>query len=347
MNSSEFRNIRKTIEETIGKKEKDRSVQRITMLKERGILNSLLNKTIKPDFKTLLLGFIEILEEPTLVDKPNYRKVLAYTENDYLKLFKTYGYELGSWLNKEQVLTPENNKSFFNFPLFFKESCRKCNIPKYASMDLEELDKLLSDYIDLKHTKSKEPRKDRKTIEDEVDVLLHTESPDKNVYNTRAESESYNKLSHLSYDARVISVSKKLGSGYGFDLLALVGDYEIAVTTKASNNMESFLLSKTEYDCMVKASKQRHTNYLVHKYLFNESSYDVKMFTSYFYDECSNTLIDCEDNSNICKIEEKKFYAKNGILKTRYVCTPVTFKFELSDREKRLTLKLTNKNNND
>ena len=58
MNSREYNNINKIIQKSIGLREKDRHPARIIMLKERGILNSIFNKSIKNDFNTILEGFI-------------------------------------------------------------------------------------------------------------------------------------------------------------------------------------------------------------------------------------------------------------------------------------------------
>lgn len=333
MATIEYQRICKKINILLGpSKRYNRTVDKIKYKKQKGILNSNFNKIIKEDFKEILLGFIDILEEPTLINTPNYRKILAYTENDYLKLFSSYGYELGSWLTKDSKLTPENNRSFFNFPLFFKESCRKCNIPRYANMDLDKLDYMLSNFIDLKHTKSLEPRKDRDVIEDEVRVLMHVKSPEKNEYNTEAEYSSAGKLARMNRDSKILFVTKDYGSGYGFDLLGTIDGIENLVTVKACDDNESFLLSKKEYDEMVKASKLPHTRYYIHKYLYDKNKanlfrHECLLFTSYVYDPDNEVLMDISDEENICNIERKEFITKNGVKKVRYVCTPVKFKY--------------------
>ena len=69
----------------------------------------------------------------------------------------------------------------------------------------------------------------------------------------------------------------------------------------------------------------------------NENTY--KMRTIFTYDKENEVLVDIEDDSNICNIERKEFYGKNGILKTRYVCTPVKFKYVKEDHSLKKVLK--------
>lgn len=338
MTSEEYKRISKAIVVALGpSKRYNRTAENIKKQKESGALDYKFKKFVKPDFKILLKGFINILEDPSLKNKPNYRRILLYTENDFLKLFESYSFELGSWLTKETDLTPDNNRSFFNFPLFFKESCRKCNINKYAIMSEEELDILLSNSIDLKHTQSIVPRKDRNIIEKEIKVVTHTMSPSMNMYNTLAEEYSYNGL--INSNDKVIRVSRDCGSGYGFDLLSVNDDREDIITIKACDNMESFLLSKTEYNAMIKACNESNTNYYIHKYLFVKDEKTYRLFNIYEYDKSNNVLVDVKDDSNICNIERKEFYGKNGILKTRYVCTPVNFKYVKEDHSLKKVLK--------
>lgn len=334
MNSREYNNINKIIQKSIGLREKDRNPARIIMLKERGILNSIFNKSIKNDFKTILEGFIEILEEPTLDNKPNYKKLLSYSENDFIKLFKTYGYELASWLNKEKVLTKENNRAFFNFPLFFKESCRKCSITKYATMDLEEIEKRLNTCVDLIHKESIEPRKDRNVLEKEIDVVLHTKAPAKNIYNTAAEEYSYKLLVSDNKDGKVERVSRDYGTGYGYDLLSVYEKRELLVVAKGAYNIESFILSKTEYETM-----KKYSNFQIHKYMLNTNE---NRRTIYRYDGVSNILVDLEDPTNICTIEEKISYKKNNVKKYSYICTPAVIKYEKETGKKIMVLKNNN-----
>lgn len=341
MNSIEFKRIGRSIENVLGSSKRyNRTVYNIKKAKATGSLNFRFNKLIKLDFKTILDGFIEIMEEPTLKNKPYYRKVLAYKDNDFVRLFESYGYEISSWLVKDKELTKENNIAFFNFPLFFKESCRKCSIYRYATMDIKEIEELLKNYIDLKYTKSIVPRKDRDNIEDEILALGHTQSPSMNQYNTLSEEFSYSSLLSRTRPVQVIRVSKEVGSGFGFDLLQVDGERETLVATKASDNMESFLLSKVEYDTMVKASDLNNTRYYIDKYLFTEDGI-VRLKTRYAYDRNNDVLVDIEDESNICNIERKDFTGKNGIPRVNFVCTPVKFKFEKSDREKGFELKKT------
>ena len=326
MYSKEYQNISKAIEVALGFQKQDRNVFNIKKQKQNGSLDYKFKKFVKPDFIIILKEFIEIMEEPTLEKKPVYRKVLAYKDNDFIRLFDSYGYEISSWLNKDKELNPENNRAFINFPLFFKESCRKCSINRYATKTVEELEVLLSKYIDIKHTESLRPRKDRKNIEEEVLAVMHTESPKPNQYNIKAEEYSYRSLLSNTRPVQVIRVSKEVGSGFGFDILQVDDDIETLVTTKASDNMESFKLSKREYEVMEETSKYRNTRYYIDKYLFTKEG-SVRLKTRYVYDKYNEVLVDVEDESNICNIARQDYVTKNGVQKTRYVCTPVKFKF--------------------
>ena len=347
MASIEYERISKAIEIALGpNKRMNRTASKIKEQKALGNLDYKFKKFIKEDFKTVLTEFIEILEEPSLMNTPNYRKLVAYKDNDFMRLFESYGYELGSWLTKDKNLTPENNRSFFNFPLFFKESCRKCSVYKYANMSVEEIDILLSNFIDLKHAKGIRPRKDRDNIEDEITVIMHTESSKGNMYNTIAEEDSYDKLCRNNRTGKVERVSKDIGTGFGFDLLNIEYGIETVVVIKACDNQESFLLSRTEYEAMINASKNSYSNLLIHKYLFEKDSGHVRLFTSYRYDSSNDVLVDVNDESNICNIERKDFTGKNGRPKVSYVCTPVKFKYVIEEPKTFKHLLTPDKNSN-
>ena len=316
MESKEYQNISNAIKKRLGYKKEEKIVKKIIKQKEDGSLDYKFKKYIRADFRIILKDFISILESKELENKPYYRKIKAY-KNDFPKLFKTYGYELGSMLNKETILTPENNKSFFNFPLFFKESCRKCCFPRYANMSLDELESLLGSTLDLKHQRSLESRKDRKSLEDEIDVLLHTESTKMNLQNTLAEELTYYSLK----DGEVERVTKECGAGYGFDLLALKDDNEVLISTKASVDNDGFLLSKKEHEVMVNSSILTNTKYYIYKFNFDDNN-QVKSFNIYTYDRDNDVLVDVYDNSNTCGIEERIIKGKNGKPKISYLCIP-------------------------
>lgn len=333
MASVEYERIERKIELILGNNKRfDRTPKKIYTVKNRGILDSIFNKAIKEEFKEMLIGFIDILEEPTLTNTPNYRRVLAYTENDYLKLFESFGFEIGTWLTKTKNIDASNNKSFFNFPLFFKESCRKCSIPRYFTMSEEDIEKILTKTIDLRHCKSLVPRKDRENIEDEINVVMHPISTTMNDYNKRGISSTCSWLARNMKDAKVLRVSEDFGEGYGFDALAVIDGREALAVVKADDSNESFILSKNEYDMMTRSVRQPYTSFTIHKYLYNiDNKNECLMHTVYGYDSENEVLVDIEDDTNICNIERKEFTGKNGAKKVRYICTPVKFKYVKED----------------
>ena len=322
MASQEYINISEQIKRIVGT---DRNISKIYKYKITGKLNKEFSKYIYQDFKTILKDFIEVLDDENMKEKPFYRKVYLYNENDFIKCFINYGYELGTWLNKNKAITPENNKSYFNFPLFFRESCRRCGITnKYTKMDDKELDMFLSECIDLTHGKSLHVRKDRKTIEDEVLVAIHSNENPKSQYERTWDDRT---------KTRTIMVDRDCGQGYGFDILT-VSEYKERLENIVKSDVDgNFKLTRVEYKTMRESCKHERSEYIVETLRLKNGLWFPDKY--YRYNPYRNILVDIKDENNICDIEPQIGFNKTGTMKIEFMCKP-----------KKLNKTLTLKNSN-
>ena len=312
MASQEYINISEQIKRIVGT---DRNISKIYKYKITGKLNKEFTKYIYQDFKVMLKDFIEILDDNDLNNTPYFKKLYLYNQNDFIRCFINYGYELGTWLNKNKAITPENNKSYFNFPLFFRESCRRCGITnKYTKMDDKELLMTLGRYIDLKQEKSNYPRKDRKTIEDEITVVPH------NRINTNPQYRRDNQNSlNLDID--------DFGQGFGFDEIFITSGESLYRNVKVDDN-DVFRLSRIDYKVMHETANEPNSDYFV----FVRSN---KKFCTYKFNKRNNTLVNTKDENDIYVIEPQISFNKSGNMKIEFLCKP-------KEKQKSLTLKNSN-----
>ena len=299
MASQEYINISEQIKRIVGT---DRNISKIYKYKITGKLNKDFTKYIYQDYKTILKEFIELLDNQDLDNTPYFKKIYIYNQNDFIKCFINYGYEKGTWLNKNKAITPENNKSYFNFPLFFRESCRRCGITnKYTKMDDKELLMTLGRYIDLKQEKSNYPRKDRKTIEDEITIVPH------NRINTNPQ---YRRNNQNTLDLDV----EDFGQGFGFDNITVTDGELLSKNVKADEN-NNFRLTRIDYKVMYDSINEPNTDYrVVVKY---KNRYSI-----YKFDKRRRALINTKDETDMYSVELQLTFNKNGNMKEEFLCIP-------------------------
>ena len=318
MESKEYNELSESIKRITGV---DKNIARIYKLKSSGKLNKEFRKYVYENFKIILKDFIQALDDPELAKKPYYRKVYLYNENNYIDCFIHYGYELSTWLNKEKYITPENNKSYFNFPQFFRDSCRRCGITnKYTKMSDQELDLFLGDCIDLIHEKSLHIRKDRDTVEDEINVAIHTIGGKDYEY----DEYSYDELKNDTN--RVFLINRDYGQGYGFDVLVVDEEKEELVKVVKTDDNNFFRLTRTDYKVMNDTLNRPNSFYTIRRYNKINNLYFYLYSNTYKFDKERMLLVDIKDSNNICKIEPRIGFNKTGTMKIEFFCTPETLK---------------------
>lgn len=333
-----------------------RSYQRIRDLKFNGTLIYDFNvKNISKDFRTILLEFIEMLNNPVLNKYPFSRKIQLFNFNDFINCFCCYGYEFGVYFNNNILIKPENNKSFFTFPLFFKEACKRYNIEPYSSMETYEIRDILKKYIDINGRMNPNSRADRnnseyeetvntyytydyKKYDDYIDVLGRKidyynsgEDISKKYMSVDAEYRVFNGWYESSKTKKTYWVSKQFGDGYGYDILDLDEEKEVEslIEVKSSFYNDYFDLTPNEYKTMLETTKHDNSEYLVYKYLYHKQPYIApKNCYIYKFDKEKQLLVDVHDDNHICEIVETEVYDENGDLRRVFRCSPKELKKE-------------------
>ena len=322
--SKEYINIANKIKKLLGATRFDRSVAKIKKKKLLEDLDDDFKIHIKPDLKKMALKFIRVLEDPNLDMEPNYRKLKAYKTN-FPDIFNTYGYELSSMMCTDKRLSPNKNRAFFDFPLFFKETCRACGIPNYDIMNIEDVESIVSEVVEIRYQVSPQPRKDRPGIlENEKLLYMHALEKNDNERTVIALNNSFNALTKYYGQGKVEDVNNDYGVGYGFDLLCHADYGETLISVKSSNPTGEFRLSKKEYELMKDSEGSSHTDYFIHSYLFDENN-NVLGSLMLKYDKENELLVDISDESNVYNIEQR-IRVRHDKEVINYVCTPVKVK---------------------
>ena len=312
-----------------------RSFERINELKNTSALDiAIETNNLHTYIKNVILDFINILDDPSLEKYPYTKKIKIYNL-ELFKLFNMYGYELSAYFN--------NTKAYRNFPLFIQSAANKFGIKKYADMPIDELDKLLNQYVDLVH------QININTHRYEVLVMLrYFDNKDK--YNKYEDKKMKNKLDLNDIDDLFIAsedhtyilensllyntntraswVARYFGDGYGYDILSYDRDTLkeklIEVKSGYGNN---FKLTKNEHKTMVEANNNDNCEYYIYKYTRNAINNNIYL-TIYKYDKEKDLLVDINNPNNVCLLTPNQyftddhgrvveFYATNENLLTR------------------------------
>ena len=323
-----------------------RSYSRIRDLKLTGALDYFYEKNnVSDNFETILKNFVDVLNDSELDAIPFYKTAKLFKTN-YINCFSKFGYELGVYLNDNLIITPNNNNSFFLFPLFFKESCKKYNIEPYASMSQDELKNIISKYINLDCKKSLNPRKDRNTIEDEelvdyIDTINSSKYEDyekwKDNYNNfgiindkwvkgfmsvKAEDRVFDVYDKFE-GSEIIWVARDCGDSFGYDLVCAntKAKTELLFEAKSSYSTDDFTLTEGEYLTMLKAENMPNTNYIISKCLYDRNTMEELACHVYKYDAANDRLVDVEHPDYICEIQKVYVTNERGEKKPAYSCT--------------------------
>lgn len=321
--SKEYIKVAASVKQGLGSARIERDVKTIREEKIKGLLDYKYIRYIKPSFEIIVNKFVKVLEDSSIDNEPNFRRLLAYN-TDFPEVFNTYGYELSSMMCTDKTLSPKKNRAFFDFPLFFKEACRSCGIYRYAEMNIEDIRDILKEVVDFREQISSQPRKDRKTLENETLLYMHTKDNDSNPLNKIAKECSLRALKDTGIHMKVEDVNSIYGTGYGFDLLSHEPYGEMLVAVKSSDEAGAFRLSRQEYSLMRNSEDSLCTRYFVHSYIFDENN-NVLSSLILKYDKENELLVDVMDESNVYNIEQR-IRVRKGREILNYICTPVKVK---------------------
>ncbi len=265
--------------------------ERIEALKKSGKLDIIFKEKILDDFKEILKEFISLIESPDLEDYHYYRKYLICNANKFVRCASRFKCEFNVFFNNEELTNDEIRDKFGGFPNFFKNSCKLFNIEPYASMDIEELHKLLLECVNL--------AADKKLID-----------PNKNRTNSPFNGSIFAKnlvLKKLNSN-RLIEVMD-YGDGYGYDILLIdePDKKEKLIKIKSSYDNDSFILTRYEHKIMLETCDIEHSDYYIYK--VNKSVGSLSIFK---YDKEHNILVDINDENHICVIEGYFTHEREG-----------------------------------
>lgn len=277
----------------------DKSRKLMKDLKASGQLDFFFDKYNVPEnFGQILDGFINIMEKPKLKDYKYYRKYCLYNFSAFTKCFIKYYYEFGVYFSDNKEITHEEEKSYSNFPLFFKKACIRYGKEPYASMDEDELRIFLNDYLDISGTRLISPNFNRSA-----------NAPN---YVRNAKVEVYNLFQGNKW------LAAHYGDGYGYDILRLVkkDNKEILIQVKSCMDDDSFRLSRYEHKVMVEASNLPNSEYLIYKYNYTHSKVTNRDVPNslyiYRFDKERHVLVDINDENHICEIQGYMDYEREG-----------------------------------
>ena len=181
-------------------------------------------------------------------------------------------------------------------------------------MDDLELYKTLSEYIDLKQEKSNYPRKDRKTIEDEINVVIHNKQNKRYIDNPYYRRDNQNTL--------CLDI-ENFGQGFGFDSIIVTRGELLSRHVKADEN-NNFRLTRIDYKVMYDSINKPNTDYYV---VVNNKNY-----STYKFNKRKKALVNIKDENDMYLIEPQITYNKSGNMKIEFLCIP-------KEKQKTLTLK--------
>lgn len=296
-------------------REIEKSKKLMKDLKANGQIEYFFNKyKLTENLEKLLDSFINIMEKPKLEQYKYYRKYCLYNFSSFVKCYLRYYYEFGVYFSDNKEINREEEKTFTNFPRFFKKVCMYYGKEPYASMEENELRIYLNEYVDLAGTKIISPNYNR--------------SPNAPSFVKNAKIETYNKIGGNSF------LAAHYGDGYGYDILRIRKNSkkEVLIQVKSCMNDHTFRLSRYEHKVMVEATKLPNSEYFIYKYNYGydrEKHADVvKSLNIYRYDSENNILVDINDENNICEIQAYMDYEREGRKSTwpriRFKCIPTT-----------------------
>ena len=122
---------------------------------------------------------------------------------------------------------------------------------------------------------------------------------------------SYEALKRGNGSVRLLS--KGIANDDGLDILSIEGDTKELIGVKAITEKEELVISDVELRTMDECSGREKTDYIIHRYVFNNNK--VTSFNMYRYDRENKVLIDLIDSSNVLSINKESKTKK-------YVCVP-------------------------
>ena len=291
--------------------EKKKPYAELVRLKESGELDRYFEKSgISDNFGKMLRDFTDdIMKNENVNVLPYYRIFCAYSFSSLIRTFSRYHFELGLYFDKPPISrTFEPHSSYGYFPYFFKNACTKYGIEPYNSMDFDKLDELIRKFV---------------VIENDclvnMGVLQYRETTG---YSNMAEEDAYNRFQAK----RRFWVSRDYGDDFGYDLLVHENNHESLIEVVSATDNRGFALSRREYNIMKDSAELPTTDYFVYKYTYqkvNDTCVVEPVLTIYGYDKNMDILVDVNDSTNTCRIEETFDFSRDkNRKKLRYICIP-------------------------
>lgn len=309
MDYKEYDEIKSTLNNIYKGVIDDRKRKRvITKIKETGDLEKYIEESnVSKNLEIIIKKFIISMNKPKNQNYPNYIRFVLNTFNELPRCFTKFNYELGAYFCDHKELTDEDFINFTRFDWFFKNACKKYGIEPYASMDEEELYRLLNDYMYMQRRKIGNP------------CFKHpNDIPELNKKALQMTFERFNR--------RATHMVSDFGDGFGYSILYRDKEKqkEYLIEVKASKN-NSFRLSRNEHKLMYETSDLPNTEYLIYKYNFmkdSETNEDVvKYLNIYKYDKKRNILVDIYDENQICLISPYIDYERDfGRPRVKFRC---------------------------
>lgn len=268
-----------------------------------------LEKYLKKDFDK----FINIIESEDAIKYPFLTKIKAH-ESDYVTIFNQYfpSYIISSFLKNKNI--------YRNFPLFFKECATYFKNNKYKDLSIDELEKFLGKYLDLK--KSYDYKSDR--------IITEIQTKPKNLYTdySKYDNALYNnefidlynpesffvwsEYTAMNWEKKYLLqypnvdpnkylkwVSRNHGDGYGFDILSydLFDNKEKLIEVK-SGKTDDYDLTKNEHMVARKTIEFPNVDYYIYTFYFDIRNKFIKP-KILKYDNIKDELVNIENINEI------------------------------------------------
>lgn len=295
----------------INKSKKGYSYSVLDQYKEDGILDNLMQRyNIENLFEKEVVWFLKILINEDINKFPFNRKLYLY-ESEYLKLFKTFGYELSLFLN--------NKDAYRHLTKFVKACIDKYNIETFKGLSEYQIELLLNKHIDM--SKCYNPNLGKEIVEvvpripnNYTNYAVYEEKIKNNTlkFNDKTDffvwSEyttyisEYNELTkhYQNVSEYVKWVSRYNGDGYGFDILSYdpISMHEKLIEVKSSH-YNYFEITLNEYKTLYKTKDLEYCDYYIYFYCIIDNILKVSKLK---YDKQNNVFVDI-NNNDIYNIE--------------------------------------------
>ena len=240
-------------------------------LKETGVLDKIMvHNDIPNELKKDVEEFFGILDSDYYKNKPALKKEKLYQTN-LIKIYRKYDYQLDLYFNMSEA--------YRIFPKFILGMAKIYDVPKYSTMNFNEILFLLNKNIDL--VKKHDYNWDRDFIEimprlvdykyrDYDFTKTKPDFNDKKNFSVFAEVDTYNEECDRLKDVPgsiVNHTAATLGDGFGYDVYSYDpnSDREKLIEVK-SGKYSRVELSLKEFETLYRTKEQPKTDYYIYRY---------------------------------------------------------------------------------